>query len=654
MTGRQCWAWTLLLCLLVTVLLVTVARADEVKRRMRVFDLGFLRSPKTWRSGLLPASPAIRGDGSEYLLSADEVSMSFTASDSGTGSTRLAPSAVEAAIRRFIAEDSWSNSRNLLKEDGLRLISVQTPEVLEKIARFLRVLDVHHSRMISLELALVPPDVLDRILAGWGRPGASPWLEAGIFERALVAAGKRGRLLSTLCSEGIRIRLRPAVLSRHLVDYDYIGTGVVPVITPVVGAVSQGTFADARVLTAPAGRWFRVDLRIGEARIGERPEKSRVNFGDLEIVRRTVEQLSTTVAVPGGQTMLLGSFDTAAAGPAGETATSAPESFVALLRVRRVSHDERREVETHDLPALLNVGLLLEPVPDHSLPAGRPQSGILDLGDDKGPGLLHPDLLRDLVRRSLPEAEPSDDRYVLTRGTLILGASAERSRATLERLEAIARDKSRLVEIDLFQASLTEAEFEDVTATDGSLLDETWLEKVSERADTRCRLVGLSGTKLSLASVSSRTYIADVEQVSGGTGFRIVHIGDLVVRSVGQGLVLTASAELVPGTPWAQLRLRGEIARPPVFARRARLRSDLRVAPEARSGGKPVARPTADFVDIELPDEDTDRWEHMVTLPLGRAMLLSALPDRSDPGKVRVLIGAVSSFRIAARRTTKL
>lgn len=97
------------------------------------------------------------------------------------------------------------------------------------------------------------------------------------------------------------------------------------------------------------------------------------------------------------------------------------------------------------------------------------------------------------------------------------------------------------------------------------------------------------------------------------------------------------------GTPWAQARVRGELARPPVFGRQARARASHEVEP-AKDGEKPTARPIGEWVALDLPDEDADRWEHLITAPQGQPVLLNALPDPSAPGATRVLIITVTEF----------
>ena len=50
---------------------------------------------------------------------------------------------------------------------------------------------------------------------------------------------------------------------------------------------------------------------------------------------------------------------------------------------------------------------------------------------------------------------------------------------------------------------------------------------------------------------------------------------------------------------------------------------------------------TGNWLAIDLPDQRVDLIRHLVTLPLGRSMVLSALPDADAPGRVLALIAGV-------------
>ena len=61
-----------------------------------------------------------------------------------------------------------------------------------------------------------------------------------------------------------------------------------------------------------------------------------------------------------------------------------------------------------------------------------------------------------------------------------------------------------------------------------ALLDPAWLETITSQPGVRARLTGRPDVPLALASIVREDYLSDVEKVSGGTGFKIMDVGDPV------------------------------------------------------------------------------------------------------------------------------
>ncbi len=638
----------------------------QTARRMEVFDLRFLDHDwsKGGDYGPCPAFPSIRGCWLWTGWETDRPAVAFSGEDyddgiipiergddSGHGTPWLSRGHLAEAVRRFIAEDSWSNQRNQLEVRGSRLVVVNTPDVIERVQRFLLDLEARRRRLVSIELAVVPAAVLDKAAKGWNRPGATPWWDAALFEKLVLLAGDKGSLLAGLIIEGDRAILRPEGFRTHVVDYEVNQTGVIPVSNPVVDWSVQGASAEAVVLPAPSGDWFlvQVGLRKGTAR--KDTEKRRVDDGELELVTAVQHGLSTYVVAPAGKTVLAGCFSAPPVEGKKEP-WKRPESFVGLLRVRRIRGRADEGTKNDDLPHVLDVGLLLEPLADQGhgilFDEMEPSVGydVEDLSDAAKSGLVRPERLEKVVRSVLPPEKNGATDFWRTGGTLFVRASDEAATKVKDRVEALARERARMLQVDLRQVSLSEKEVVTLGGA-GSLLAPNWFDKLADKPAVHLRLFGLSGIRNALGAVAGRTYVSDIEYVSGGTGQVIIEVGDIVVKQVGGGVVVNVTASRVPSTSWIQLRLRGEIARPPEFARKTRVRTDQGVTQQTVKDGeaRPV-EPTGRWIEIDLPDEDTDRWEHLVTIPLGRSMMLSALPDSEQPGRTRVLIATVTDVSL--------
>jgi hypothetical protein len=218
------------------------------------------------------------------------------------------------------------------------------------------------------------------------------------------------------------------------------------------------------------------------------------------------------------------------------------------------------------------------------------------------------------------------------------------------RLEELARRTARVLRIHVFQASVSGEEW--VRSGAGrERLDRAQVRSLSEHTEFRACLVGLPGWDLTLGSVAGRRYVADLDHVSGGTAERMIEVGLPVVGSAVSGLLLTARADLVPGARWVELRVQGENGSPAIFEREGRARSAQALEPHdgLPSGvGDDGATSRDGWLTIDLPEQDTRRWEHVVTAELGKPVLLGASPDATRPGRTVILVATVELFPFLA------
>jgi len=597
----------------------------QVERRGRVFDVRSLFDERGIHELVLEA-PFLR----EPWLAGD---LGLPAEDDGDGSTGWDMPRLVALIQRTIAPDSWRNSRNSLEARDGRLAVVQTPDVLEKIDSLLTLLETRESRTFGIDLAMVPPESLEKAAPLCLRPGSSPWLDGDVLDRAVAADPARAAVLCAQAAEGAPAHLQPPAVALLLGDLEVNQTGVIPVTNPVVEPAFLGLHAKAVVRSGPIDGRLRVDLELGRAGLRGKPERRRVLGAELDLPVTEREQAGTSIAVEDGRTAFVGFFSPGASaqGGPGDMKTAA---FAVLLRVRG-STPAAGGQPVPSLPGLIEAGVLLFEPRDHSiqgLPAAR-------RSDSKA--APREDLVLGAAAAALDPAniDAARERIALAHGAVLVVGSEEDARRVRLELARLARERLRMITLDLWQG---QAESGELAGAAGSsvLLDPSWIEKIGSRPGLRARLSGVRGARMSLASVVARSCVTDVNMVSGGTGMQITVAADPEVEAIGAGLILDASCDIVPGEPWAQLEVSGELARPPVFGRQARARSSLEVKP-APAGDRTPIEATAEWVLIDLPDEDTDLWRHLLTAPLGRPVLLNALPDSSSPGKTRALVAVV-------------
>jgi hypothetical protein len=92
------------------------------------------------------------------------------------------------------------------------------------------------------------------------------------------------------------------------------------------------------------------------------------------------------------------------------------------------------------------------------------------------------------------------------------------------------------------------------------------------------------------------------------------------------------------------LSVLGELARRPRIERATQSRNPRRYD-RARQPPKDPAAAVADWVQIDLPDEDSDRWRFLGPVPLGKPSLIQALPDLEDAHRVRAIVALVTEVK---------
>ena len=190
------------------------------------------------------------------------------------------------------------------------------------------------------------------------------------------------------------------------------------------------------------------------------------------------------------------------------------------------------------------------------------------------------------------------------------------------------------------------AQRRELTSPDG-VLSAAWLEKFSESTGLRLRLTVSQGVTASLAAVSTRNFVSDLEMVSGGTADQIVEVGDPIIDSIARGLTVDLRVRPLEGGDLVELTVGGDFTNRVEFGRQIRARGD-RELDSARTGPGAPAR-SRRLVLLDLPRASRERWDHSRLVPFGRPVLLGALPDPESPDKTRVRIALVQRFDPRAR-----
>ncbi|MEM7232549.1 MAG: hypothetical protein AAF517_10260, partial [Planctomycetota bacterium] len=342
----------------------------QTERKARVFDLSFLErsTEPTWS---IPGPLRLRSPADQLGQPRQNLDLPLMLGDDQEVTMPgpwLTVAEVRSIIRNYIDEDSWSNRRNQLLEGHLSLVGVQRTETLDSIGRFVEQLRSRCARALSVDVAIVDPDALDRVAPGWDAPSGPAYLPADTLEFAVAASGPASLWLSGIGREGQWLRLVPAGGKTSLLDYSVNQTGVIPVVGPVLRHLPTGPYAEVRVLAAPSRKWFRVDFEGGEMRTGE-AQRRRTRYGDLDSPRVAGEHISCTSVVTPGVCLVLGQVRLAS--QRREKGALAPSNFATILRVRPIDFAPVKEDDS--LPTMIDVSASVEEVPDYSIEIDDPE-----------------------------------------------------------------------------------------------------------------------------------------------------------------------------------------------------------------------------------------------------------------------------------------
>lgn len=292
------------------------------KRQLRMFDV----------SSLTASIRDFPGPRLELGYPADEGAGPSTTfvppSDEGAG---LSPEQLMEAIRSNVAKPSWSNSRNRLWQMGDQIVVVQTPAVLDEIARFLAVAAPARNRLIGVEMTVVSMDDASWSARRASLSGAAP---AGDALRDLLQAALRGdgaRVVSSAGGVGMsdqRFHVWAGGDLAWLVDMDVEIAQGASGSDPVVDVLRSGSCLDVRATLVGDGKRLHVEMRPS-CSIAQDPEAldtKAPNVGKVQKARATTVDVRAQAFVPDGEWTL--------AGVTTGTAGGKRAHFATLIRAR--------------------------------------------------------------------------------------------------------------------------------------------------------------------------------------------------------------------------------------------------------------------------------------------------------------------------------
>jgi len=609
-----------------------------VERDVRVFDAVWLTAPPGARC------PALGFPGSILIRSPDDDDRAPWTLHGALGMDEFHGSCrgLIEKIPSLIAEDTWSNERNVFQLSADKLTVVQTPAVLREIEAYLAALHSLRGRRIEVEIAIVPPSALDRA-AGARRDADPPWLPGRVIDEAVLAAGDDALVHREVIEEGETLGVSPVSRAAFVKDIEVNQTGTTPVENPVIGLLKGDLGFQARAWATPLGGWYEFEIRL--LRLHEEPGARRATpSGDIDLTQGAGVLLFCDAPVPAERTIVLGELRWPEKEPA-------PLAVLARLRPAAVP-----AAPGGGGVRLLEAGLLARHWPGATVTRGeRGESYVVVAGPDAGveedPLYAGEDLV-EKARAALPLDMRVDPRLRIEAShshiaVTVMGDREATARAA-DAIEAMVRGlfdtHAKAAEMRFWLGPIESAALAKIVdpAAGTTLLIPDWRAAIDPARGTAIRLAGFADRLVRFAAARGRSYIADVEHVSGGREKIITEAADPIVSWAGTGIELRAFARPVPGRPWIQIGIEGAAAAT-TFGRTLSVRTDKRVEVDEAGGMRAIGQ----TVDIDLPEQKAQTWKHYVTVPAGRACLLATAPDPADPKMIQILVaeGRVLSLR---------
>ena len=616
---------------------LTAQTRQKTERTTRVYDIAFLtRAVPQYHSAMRPSAGSLRlgptasdmdlGAPIDFGGEPDDDAMVEFAPDDAPAGVVVSAEILEALIRRNISEDSWANVRNSIDLDGERLVVVQTDDVHARIDAFLAALRARRASMVAIEVVVVPASVL-----GTGVDASGPWITDELFAQAASAAGERATSVALTAyneqtTSGLSGHLRNTVF-----DVEVNQTGVIPVVNPVVQTLPIGVSLEVRPTAIAGTDWFRVGLEVTRLEEAGEIAQRRTLFAEIEFFPLAEESVDTVLLVRAGRPAIAGRFTD-------RQQDGSMREFAVIARLTPITVTG----DAPERPAIggfhervLDLSFLLEPLSRGERPLSRAA------------------WLRVIRAQADPDAWLDERAEMEFSGGSYLHVTArpETHRAVREWVDARIRERARVATVAVSEYSgPIDAVLAVVGAAEGQiyLADDWRVSDAGKRLERRSttHVAGALGCRLRARGFDARSFVGDVECVSGGTGFSIIEMPDPIVESAGNGFELDAT--VAPRLDASSVQLALEWARC-----RSSFESQIEFFPgvqmAANDGGVTIENGEyrgqvtvrMPYV-IDLPSQRVDTYRASLPLAVGRSAAL----------KVQKRRGGVASLLVARVEVT--
>ncbi|MEM7232548.1 MAG: hypothetical protein AAF517_10255 [Planctomycetota bacterium] len=611
------------LALAITVGAGVAAPAGPVERVVQKYDISFLTAPvpqhevRDWAyagalslGGSAPNAGPLGELAGKPSRGGGAVDIDLGLDDAPTGQV-LSASSIERLIEDNIEPDSWSNDRNSIGSDDKYLVVVQTPAVHKSIAGLLDQLRARRASMYVVEVAIVPPSALN---------GSSGILKAEDFDSVLERAAEGGQRFALTAYNEQAVSTFTGRRRTTAIDTEINSTGVIPVSNTVVLTLPIGVTVQARPTAITGTDWVRLELKVVRMTENGRPTIRKTFYSEIESIPLAERMISGRVVLNAEQCAVVGRFAESEGG-------QALRELAVLARLRpmgaRASATESKKSDGGFRLKVYDIGELTQTSGD----AGAKVEEILTL--------LKYNVAADAWKDNRSRLEVHDDKFLFVKARQDTHDSVgEWISRRLESRAELASVDTVVLEGDVAAAIRFRRESEGGVFPTATWTPATIPEglELTYRGTSTARL----GERAEARGAEVRTYIADVELVSGGTGFSVIEMPDTVIASSGDGYE-TWSRVSRSGSGLVHLE-HGLFRSKTTFARSGEFYAGVQVADRSQRTQQNQSPSKTAYVlyEVGLPSQRSLSARSHGLFPEGRYVISRI--DRTAEGKARIVL----------------